>query len=325
MICVKLLKMPLASVLHQVASHHCSQGLCWLSVLQRTAKGKRARFPWCFSCTPFNELELGWRLKKQITKLEMNLITFSGDLSLWAAFSNVLSKPPFLPAVSAAPPAGQEVRCIQQATARCLEPLVVPRRVRLVWTDVAQTLVVFSNKENLGFLYEPGACVLLATSLPNTASLQRALNRPHEVSEDHAWLWEGEGAVQSRCDEDKEKQGLVEKNLILSTCAGSVTKELLGRNDRACEWRCVCDPQQTPHSANKRWCLSLGTCWQLISLPYGGCAWHLLLPCEIRSASPCGHRYFGESMSLQHLWHLGSAAAPRRSVGSWKGAWWPWH
>lgn len=115
----------------------------------------------------------------------MNLITFSGDLSLWAAFSNVLSKPPFLPAVSAAPPAGREVQGMQQATALCLEPLVVPRRVRLVWTDVAQTLVVFSNRENLGFLYEPGARVQLASSLPNAASLQRAPNLPHEVRTTH--------------------------------------------------------------------------------------------------------------------------------------------
>lgn len=154
MICVKLLNMPLASVLHQVASHRCSRGLCWLLVLLRTAKGKRACFPQRSSCTHCNELELGWRLKKQITKLEMNLITFSGDLSLWAAFGNVLSKPPFLLAVGAAPPAGQEIWGTQQATAPCLESLVVPRKVSLVWTDVAQTLVFSLTNKILVFFMD---------------------------------------------------------------------------------------------------------------------------------------------------------------------------
>lgn len=184
MIRVKLLKMPLASVLHQVASHRCSRGLCWLLVLLNTAKGKRACFPWCSSCTHFNELELGWRLKKQITKLEMNLFTFRGDLSLWAAFSNVLSKPPFLPAVGAAPPSGQEVRGTQQATAPCLEPLVVPRRVSLVWTDVAQTLVFSLTNKILVFFMD----LEHMSSWPPPSLMPlpcRALNLPCEVRTTH--------------------------------------------------------------------------------------------------------------------------------------------
>lgn len=84
----------------------------------------------------------------------MNLITFSGDLSLWAAFGNVLSKPPFLLAVGAAPPAGQEIRGTQQATAPCLESLVVPRKVSLVWTDVAQTLVFSLTNKILVFFMD---------------------------------------------------------------------------------------------------------------------------------------------------------------------------
>lgn len=266
---------------------------------------------------------LDWRRKKQIIKLEIKLILFSEDLSLLAAFSNILCVSQSLPVVNC--DSASLVRSsghIWGWRALCLVPLEVTKRVRLVQAYITQAQIVLPKKKYHFFFFFTSLEHLCSNICVPPPSL--ALLLCHE-----AWFscvrtgycygneWKPYKAAVMRTRQSEASCG---ENLILKHLCCISNKGAAGKGQQSL-WMALCmQPTAYPRLANKGLWLLFSTCWRLIPLPYGGCAQHLLHQCEIRSVSPRGQRYFRESMLLQRLCHLRTTAVPRYSAGSWEWA-----